>query len=336
MMRALNNQFKIATQPFEALVYLFQQLGAYYEGLEGMTSGAIPPGPPLPGSRYNYWVPYEHLQKFLHGTMAYPQVSIDEFSLRTVISYVKGNATWNPICKAGSPSWPPPNTGVGSVFVDGPTVKFAYAPTMTVTKLLKLINEPSLTCTNELSIYFNKSAAGEGATNYIATGGHHGRGRASHYSGGTDIPPALDLKPDGGIVSNYGWVIGYRLGSYQGATAYVSEGCYDGWGVKYLYIIVNDYNKNVNNFCIPSYNESLGRSNVLARVSTSAVASADYSAGISLANNVNQDNSLKKRIYFGPVDISRLELQITDELGRILDLNNMDYSMALNLICLYD
>ena len=87
---------------------------------------------------------------------------------------------------------------------------------------------------------------------------------------------------------------------------------------------------------IPSYNESMGRSNVLARVSTSAVASADYSAGISLANNVNQDNSLKKRIYFGPVDISRLELQITDELGRILDLNNMDYSMALNLICLYD
>ena len=286
----------------------------------------------------NVWVPYEHLQKFLHGTMAYPQVSIDEFSLRTVISYVKGNATWNPICKAGeSPSWPPPNTGCSSPYAErGATVKFAYAPTMTVTKLLKLINEPSLTCTNELSIYFNKSAAGEGATNYIATGGHHGRGRASHYSGGTDIPPALDLKPDGGIVSNYGWVIGYRLGSYQGATAYVSEGCYDGWGVKYLYIIVNDYNKNVNNFCIPSYNESLGRSNVLARVSTSAVASADYSAGISLANNVNQDNSLKKRIYFGPVDISRLELQITDELGRILDLNNMDYSMALNLICLYD
>ena len=34
MMRALNNQFKIATQPFEALVYLFQQLGAYYENLD--------------------------------------------------------------------------------------------------------------------------------------------------------------------------------------------------------------------------------------------------------------------------------------------------------------
>jgi hypothetical protein len=327
MMRALNNQFKIATQPFEALVYLFQQLGAYYEEI-----GVVDPS----GADVscNVWVPYEHLQKFLHGTMAYPQVSIDEFSLRTVISYVKGNATWNPICKAGEAPWPPPNTGF--VLANAPKVKFAYAQHMTVTKLLKLINEPSSTCTNEFSIFFNKSAAGEGATNYIAKGGHHGRLRASHYSGGTDIPPALDLKPDGGVVSNYGWILGYRLGSYLGATAYVSEGCYDGWGVKYIYIIVNDYNKNVNNFCIPSYNESMGRSNVLARVSTSAVASADYSAGISLANNVNQDNSLKKRIYFGPVDISRLELQITDELGRILDLNNMDYSMALNLICLYD
>ena len=147
----------------------------------------------------------------------------------------------------------------------------------------------------------------------------------------------LVLAVDSNIkLGNYGWVLGYRLGFYQGATAYVSEGCYDGWGIKYIYIVVNDYNKNVNNFCIPTYNESLGRTNVLARVSTNAVASADYNAGISLTNNVNQDNSLKKRIYFGPVDISRLELQITDELGRILDLNNMDYSMAVNLICLYD
>ena len=81
----------------------------------------------------------------------------------------------------------------------------------------------------------------------------------------------------------------------------------------------------------------MGKTNVLARISTNAVSSADFSNGLSLTNNtVTNDSSIRKRYYFGPVNISRLELQIVDSLGRTVDLNNMDYSMALNLICLYD
>ena len=319
MMRTLNNQFKIATQPRTALIYLFQQLGAYYETTTGLTPGTAPT-----------WVPTEHLQNFLKGYCAYPQVTIDEFSLRTVISYVKGNAEWNPtLC---TPTTPADASTYTSLTAEN-NIKFAYStdPTLTVSTLLDRVNDPS--CNEWLSVYFNRSSMGGGATPYIGEPITPG---SSRYNGGTTEEPTLDLKTDGGVISNYGWVLGYRLGFYQGATAYVSEGCYDAWGIKYIYIIVNDFNKNVNNFCIPSYNESLGRTNVLARVSTNAVASAEFGNGISLTNNVNQDNSLKKRIYFGPVDISRIQLQITDELGRILDLNNMDYSMAVNLICLYD
>ncbi len=319
MMQALNDQFKIATQPHSALIYLFQQLGAYYEDTTGLTP--VPVGPT--------WVPTEHLQQFLHGYVAYPQVTIDEFSLRTVISYVKGNASWNAV--PGSCDC----TGFSNycTVTKASNIKFAYSadPNLTVSDVLARVNDPS--CNEWLSLYFNRSSMGGGATPYI---GEPITPTSSRYNGGTSEEPDLDLKTDGGVISNYGWVLGYRLGFYQGATAYVSEGCYDAWGIKYIYIIVNDFNKNVNNFCIPSYNESLGRTNVLARVSTNAVASAEFGNGISLTNNVNQDNSLKKRIYFGPVDISRIQLQITDELGRILDLNNMDYSMAVNLICLYD
>ena len=318
MMQALNDQFKIATQPHSALIYLFQQLGAYYTK-----------NPTTPATAQNTWVPTEHLQQFLHGYVAYPQVTIDEFSLRTVISYVKGNASWNAV--PGSCDC----TGFSDycTVTKAENIKFAYSadPNLTVSELLARVNDPS--CNEWLSLYFNRSSMGGGATPYI---GEPVTPTSSRYNGGSSEEPDLDLKTDGGVISNYGWVLGYRLGFYQGATAYVSEGCYDAWGIKYIYIIVNDFNKNVNNFCIPSYNESLGRTNVLARVSTNAVASAEFGNGISLTNNVNQDNSLKKRIYFGPVDISRIQLQITDELGRILDLNNMDYSMAVNLICLYD
>ena len=150
--------------------------------------------------------------------------------------------------------------------------------------------------------------------------------------------PEYDLETRGnGIVGNCGWILGFRLGEYTGSNAYISEGCYDAWGTKYIYIVVNDFNKNVNNFVLTSYNESIGKSNVLARISTQSAASNNFSAGLSLTNDtVTNDSSIKKRFYFGPVDIKRLELQVLDEYGRVIDLNNMDYSMAINLVCLYD
>ena len=41
------------------------------------------------------------------------------------------------------------------------------------------------------------------------------------------------------------------------------------------------------------------------------------------------------RKYLGPVNISTLDFQIIDEFGRVINLNNMDYSMCLNIECLY-
>lgn len=177
------------------------------------------------------------------------------------------------------------------------------------------------TIDSEFELYFNKDAGIDNT--------------ATHVDASPE--PGLNKRGYGGIIGNFGWLMGFRMGSYKKSTAYVSEGCYDAWGTKYLYIIVNDFNKNVNNFCIPAYNESLGKTNILARISTNAVSSQDFSDGLSLTNDtVKNDDSMRTRFYFGPVNISRLELQIVDELGRTVDLNNMDYSLALNLTCLYD
>jgi len=150
-------------------------------------------------------------------------------------------------------------------------------------------------------------------------------------------PPDLDLGGVGGIISNFGWILGYRMAEYTSSQAYVSEGCYDGWGTKYLYIVIDDYNMNVNNYVIPSYNSSIGKANILARISTTSAASDSFSQGLSLNNDfINPDISIKKRDYFGPVDIQRLHLQVIDEFGRILDLNNMDLAIGLDLVSLYD
>ena len=43
-----------------------------------------------------------------------------------------------------------------------------------------------------------------------------------------------------------------------------------------------------------------------------------------------------KRIYFGPTDITKLYIIIYDEFGRIVDINNADYSLTLELQLIYD
>ena len=42
------------------------------------------------------------------------------------------------------------------------------------------------------------------------------------------------------------------------------------------------------------------------------------------------------RQYFGPVDIQKLQIQLLDEYGRILNLNNMDYSFCLTFQTIYE
>ena len=191
---------------------------------------------------------------------------------------------------------------------------------------ITFINTKTDNSGNQLYLAFNRTS---GPFNNNAT--------VHNQAGLSELPPYDRESRNNGIVGNLGWILGYRLGEYTGAWSYVSEGCYDAWGTKYIYISVNDFNKNVNNFVLTAYNESIGKANILARISTQSAASSDFSSGLSLSNDtVTNDSSIKKRFYFGPVDIQRLELQILDEYGRILDLNNMDYSMAINLVCLYD
>ena len=52
-------------------------------------------------------------------------------------------------------------------------------------------------------------------------------------------------------------------------------------------------------------------------------------------NFITQIHGLRKRNYFGPVDIQKLRIQLLDEYGRIIQLNNMDWSCALTFEVLY-
>ena len=128
-----------------------------------------------------------------------------------------------------------------------------------------------------------------------------------------------------------GWLLGFRNGFYTNSLNYVSEGIVDVSGPKYLFLVVDDYNNNVNNSFYSAFNSSLLNKNILARIS---LTSPHNSFSTLQQNNLNIVTT--PREYFGPVNIQTLNIQLLDEYGRIIDLNNMDFSLCLNLKVVYD
>jgi hypothetical protein len=126
-----------------------------------------------------------------------------------------------------------------------------------------------------------------------------------------------------------GWTFGFRNGIYENNINYVSEGIVDLLGPRYLYLVVDDFNNNVNNNFYSAFNSSILNKNILARISLQA-----NTFNVLIENGLNAISTPRR--YFGPVNIVNLNIQLLDEYGRIIDLNNMDFSFALNFETVYD
>ena len=128
----------------------------------------------------------------------------------------------------------------------------------------------------------------------------------------------------------FGWLIGFRNGIYTSNSSYVSEAVIDLKGFKYMFLVVDDYNNNVNNSFYSAFNSSVLNKNILARISLQNTSFFDTAA----QNNLSLVTTARQ--YFGPVDIQKLGIQLLDEYGRVVDLNNMDFSFCLTLQAIYD
>lgn len=140
-------------------------------------------------------------------------------------------------------------------------------------------------------------------------------------SGNEDLGTPLPLK--------LGWNLGFRNGAYTGSINYISEGIVDLTGPRYFYLVVDDYNNNVYNNFYSAFNSSILNKNILARISLQS-----NTFNILEQNNLNIVTN--PRDYFGPINLYSMNIQLLDEYGRIVDLNNMDFSFCLSLVTVYD
>ena len=147
------------------------------------------------------------------------------------------------------------------------------------------------------------------------------------------------------LMFRLGWQLGFRAAVYDtrdllnnnqaNNSAYVSEGICLINGPQYVYVAVNDYTNSSLNFFNAAFSESILSPHILARfnVTRTMQQSKIYKTGQDEDTN---DSLNKSRMYFGPTDIQKLSIQLLDEFGRVIDLNNMDWSLVLSFICMYD
>jgi hypothetical protein len=129
--------------------------------------------------------------------------------------------------------------------------------------------------------------------------------------------------------TSLGWLLGFRKENYEGTYFYESETFYDFNIVKYMFLCVDDFQKSMHEVVKIVYQDSFLQKNILARIPMS----------VSSNNKLfiyHDMNNVQRRNYFGPVNIKRMRIQLIDEYGELVDLNDSDFSFNLEFEVLYE
>ena len=180
-----------------------------------------------------------------------------------------------------------------------------------------------------------------------------GRSIFSIPSGGSDKLPngftirfnvdnTGSLNMDTTIQLRLGWQLGFRSAEYvcqvqqpNTDSLCISEGICLVSGPRYGFLSIDDHQKNTGPAYMVAYGNSVLQNNIITRINLAALQNdvgiyqSSSDPGLSTQTN-------RTREYFGPVDIQRLHIALYDEYGRIIDLNNMDWSFGLAFEILYN
>lgn len=133
-------------------------------------------------------------------------------------------------------------------------------------------------------------------------------------------------------LSGLGWLLGYRNNSYTingTSKRATSEGVALLKYPRHIYIALNEFSNssNMNAFYVPGSNSNLNK-NIIARVSVP-------DTGFGTTITASHGNGLlvsEVRKYLEKVNIQRLQLQLLDDAGNVIDMNGGDFAVNLRVV----
>ncbi|MDG2286300.1 MAG: hypothetical protein P8N43_12355, partial [Alphaproteobacteria bacterium] len=144
-----------------------------------------------------------------------------------------------------------------------------------------------------------------------------------------------NLDMNDSIQFKLGWPLGFRGGEYMTSGAATSEGICFITGPRYGFLAIDDFQKNRGKSHMLAFANSSLDENIMVRINLAAVKDKEgvYKSasdpGLTTTMNTSRD-------YFGPVDIQKIKATLYDEYGRVMDINNMNWSFTITLERLYD
>jgi len=125
-----------------------------------------------------------------------------------------------------------------------------------------------------------------------------------------------------------GRILGFTKRKYSGEKMYTSETAINtNIAFSYLFLAVDDFQNNYSPSFISIFQKISMPNSVLARIQLNEN---------NFVSNTEISFISEPRKYFGPIDITKLQIKLLDAYGRIIDMNGSDYSFCLLLHIIYD
>ena len=131
------------------------------------------------------------------------------------------------------------------------------------------------------------------------------------------------------LKSKLGWLLGFRNDKYTlgPGKSVVSESCMDCSPIRYLYLVLDEYSNSFPNSFSSFYSRSVMNKKILAKISLNNNPYKTLLTG----NESNGALVSDTRTYSGKVDIQRINVELVNEWGKIVNMNGLDYSFLLKI-----
>jgi hypothetical protein len=136
------------------------------------------------------------------------------------------------------------------------------------------------------------------------------------------------------FLNTLGWILGFRSSQYNNLNnnkVLNSETFLNINPLDTIYLSINDFQYNYNETNIICFDKTTLDDHILAKLSID-----EFSSSIYINSSDYEKNSLSKRTYNGPINLSKIEVKLYDKFGNILDNKNYDFTFSLQIEILYE
>lgn len=209
------------------------------------------------------------------------------------------------------------------------TVQIADGEYSTPASIVTAINSSIQTLDSSYNTFALSTEAVAGGSSYVCVLDNSAGAHSLHINFG-NIAHAPHERA--ALRGRLGWKLGFRDLNYvvSAAQTVSGEAFIDVSPPKYLFLVVDDFAKGANNSFIAPFYKGIMNKNIIARI---PIPTDQYSFGQTIyANTIKGTMVSDIRTYSGTgADLQRLKVQLVDEFGSVVDLNEMDFSFMLRL-----